>query len=245
MSLQNRETLKSFFRKGQMPSEGHFNDLIESMLNVVDDGLSKTTQDGLTLSPMGTSPRLASFFKSIEHKNPAWSMEIESGNGNLHFKNQLEEAVLTLNEHKQVGIAQAQPQYTLDVNGTVGMKSRVGSYAQGKIPADGNWYPIAERLSDCHAFEVMAGAGKKKTGKYALVHAFALSTFGNSRSKVQIHQAYYGVRCNKIEIRWKGTTYQYQLEMRTRCSYGEGLYINYHITNLWEDTQMNESGQKY
>jgi hypothetical protein len=239
MSLQNRETLKNFFRKGQMPSEGHFNDLIESMLNKVDDGLSKTIEDGLTLSPMGASQKLISFFKSIEDKNPAWRLEIDSGDASLHFNNQINERILTLNHQGKIGINQAKPKFTLDVNGVVGMKGREGSLYTGTVKADGNWHAIITDLNGCHAFEVMAGAGKKRTGKYALVHAFAISTFGSSRSKIQIHQAYYGVRCNKIDLRWSGSTYRYNLEMRTRCSYGDEQSIRYHICNLWSDPMMD------
>ena len=69
MPLQNRNTLKSFFRKGQLPQETHFKDLVDSMVNKVDDGMTKTIDDGLMLSPIGTSTKLISFFKSISHKN--------------------------------------------------------------------------------------------------------------------------------------------------------------------------------
>lgn len=37
MAKRNRETLKSYFRRGCMPKEDHFSDLIDSMLNLVDD----------------------------------------------------------------------------------------------------------------------------------------------------------------------------------------------------------------
>ncbi|MBB4623615.1 MULTISPECIES: hypothetical protein [Parabacteroides] len=37
MPKQDRKTLKEYFRRGKMPDEGQFNDLIDSMLNLVDD----------------------------------------------------------------------------------------------------------------------------------------------------------------------------------------------------------------
>ncbi len=243
MPLQNRNTLKSYFRKGQMPSEGHFNDLIESMLNKVDDGMSKTIDEGLQLSPIGTSQKLISFFKSIEEKNPAWSVEINGGNATLEFNNQLGDTVLSLQSDGKVGINQTQANYALDVRGTIGTHGRVGTLKQGTIPADGKWHPILENLTGCHALEVVAGVGKKKTGKYSLIHAFALSTFGKSNSKIRIHQAYYGVRCNKLELRWTGDTYNYQLEMRTRCSFdSQGTIVaQYQLSSLWFDEGMDNS----
>ncbi|GAB4396926.1 MAG: hypothetical protein OHK0053_12140 [Microscillaceae bacterium] len=243
MSLQNRNTLKTFFRKGQMPTEGHFNDLIESMVNKVDDGLSKTIEDGLQLSPIGPSQKLLSFYKSIEEKNPAWSMEIDPGSATLYFNNRLGDTVLALSNEGKVGINNRQPVYPLDVQGAVGMQGRVGTFAQGKIPADGQWHAILSDLNGCQAFEVMAGVGKKKTGKYSLIHALALSTFGKSRPKIKIQQAYYGVRCNQLQLRWRGETYAFQLEMRTRCSYdGQGaVFAQYFISKLWQDEMMDGS----
>ncbi|TAE50569.1 MAG: adhesin [Cytophagia bacterium] len=241
MSLQNRNTLKNFFRKGQMPSEVHFTDLIDSVVNKVDDGLTKTLDDGLMLSPMGASKKLLSFFKSIEDKNPAWSVEIDSGNANLDFNNHLGESVLSLQIDGNVGVQTRTPQYELDVNGFIGSKGRLGTYKKGKVLGDGKWHPILSDLTGCHSFEVSAGIGKKKTGKYALIHANAISTFGKSRPKITINQGYYGTRCNKIEMRWTGTTYAYQLEMRTRCNYEGEYYIQYYIASLWNDETMENS----
>jgi hypothetical protein len=241
MALQNRTTLRNFFRKGQIPTENHFTDLIESMLNKVDDGMSKTIDDGLTLSPIGSSKKLISFFKSVEDKNPAWGLEIDKGNSSISFNNSVNESVLAMTQEGKVGINKAFPNYTLDVNGTIAVQSRVGSFKQGKVLADGKWHVVLEKLNGCYAFDIIAGVGKKRTGKYALLHAYALSTFGRSNSKIQIHQAYYGSRCNKIDLRWVGNTHEFNLEMRTRCSYDGDFYVNYNITNLWSDTFMDGS----
>ena len=41
MALQDRDTLRNYFRQGSVPSEVHFHDLIDSLVNKVDDGLDK------------------------------------------------------------------------------------------------------------------------------------------------------------------------------------------------------------
>ena len=66
MPIQNRKSLKGYFKKGQLPTEGHFHDLIDSSINKVDDGMSKTMEDGLMLAPIGESRKLISFFNLIE-----------------------------------------------------------------------------------------------------------------------------------------------------------------------------------
>lgn len=241
MPLQNRSTLKNFFRKGQLPAEGHFYDLIESMINKVDDGMSKTIDDGLMLSPIGTSKKLISFYRNIEDKNAAWSLEINSGDSNLHINNHLGDNILSLRNDGKVGINRSDPEYELDVNGTVGMMGRMGTFHTGKVLADGNWHPVLTELNGCHALEIVAGVGKKKTGKYALIHAIALSTFGDSNDCIDIKHAYYGGRGHKIDLRWTGSTYNYSLEMRTRSSYNGPYYIKYHIVSLWFDKFMDHS----
>ncbi|MCU0429385.1 MAG: adhesin [Cytophagaceae bacterium] len=241
MPLQNRNTLKGFFKKGQLPAETHFFDMIDSMINKVDDGMSKTLEDGLMLSPIGSSKKLASFYKSIEDKNPAWSMEVNNSDGNLSFNNHVGDPVVTLSNQGKVGINNNNPSVELDVNGVVSLQGRIGNRYTGRVPGDGKWHTILKELNGCHALEIVAGIGKKKTGRYAMLHAFAMSTYGKSKNKIDTRQAYYGVRSNRIELRWTGTTYNFNLEMRTRGNYEGDYFVQYFISDLWFDQFMDNS----
>lgn len=240
MSLQNRETLKSYFRKGQLPTEGNFHDLIDSLINKVDDGMSKTVDDGLMLSPIGESKKLISFYKSIEDKSPEWRVEVSSADSNLCFSNKMGETVVSMNEEGRLGVNTEEPVSELDVNGLVAQKGRIGTAFRGVIPANGTWHKVIEGVNGCNMFEFVAGVGKKKTGKYALLNALAISTFGKSKNKIKKVQAHYGVRSNRIELKWTGTVYDYNLEMRTRGNYGDNIFIRYHVQNLWHDPFMDE-----
>ncbi|PLX24264.1 MAG: adhesin [Salinivirgaceae bacterium] len=239
MPLQNRESLKDYFRKGQLPSEGHFHDLIDSTINKVDDGMSKTMEDGLMLAPIGESRKLISFFKSIEDKSPVWRMEVDENDADLHFSNKVGDEVLSVIDTGKVGINNAQPEANLDVNGYVAMSGREGNAYRGKVPADGKWHKIATELNGCQMFEVVAGVGKKKTGKYGLLHAIAMSAFGKSKNKITKTQARYGIRGNRMKLRWTGSTYKFNLEIKTRSNYGDDVAINYHIQKLWHDQFMD------
>lgn len=240
MSLQNRETLKGFFRRGQLPTEGNFHDLIDSLINKVDDGMSKTVDDGLMLSPIGESKKLISFYKSIEDKSPEWRIEVNNANSNLCFTNRKGKTVTSFNEKGRMGINTEQPEAELDINGFIAQKGRIGTAYKGRVAANGSWHKIIEGLNGCHMLEVVAGVGKKKTGKYALLHAMALSTFGKSKNKIKKVQAHFGVRSNRIELKWTGSVYDFNLEMRTKANYGENIYINYHIQKLWNDPFMDD-----
>ena len=46
MALIDRQTLKNYFKKGGFATEKHFVDLIDSSLNVVDDGISIQRENG-------------------------------------------------------------------------------------------------------------------------------------------------------------------------------------------------------
>ena len=71
MALINRQTLKNYFKKGGFTTEKHFVDLIDSSLNIVDDGISIQKEHGLKINPLGFSTKLISFFKNQprNHRN--------------------------------------------------------------------------------------------------------------------------------------------------------------------------------
>ncbi len=243
MAQKTRNSLKDLFKKGKMPQDGDFADLIDSMLNLTDDGMSKTINDGLLLKPVSnSSQKLLSFFKSIEDKSPIWAIKVNKDNGNWGIYNRQQQPALSIsqdvNGNSQVGIATDEPQTTLDVRGTVSMTGRIGNQSH-RILADGEWHTVIDNLNGCHAFEIMAGVGKPKTGKYALLHATVLSTFGDSHQEIKELQAHYGAGTNKIQLRWQGTTFDYALEMRTKTNYGDNVHIQYFITQLWFDELMD------
>ena len=76
MALQDRDTLRNYFRQGSVPQEVHFHDLIDSIVNKVDDGLDKDLVNGLQLSPQGSSKKVMSFFENIKDKGTSWSVAL-------------------------------------------------------------------------------------------------------------------------------------------------------------------------
>ena len=158
----------------------------------------------------------------------------------------------------RVGINKNNPEYAMDVNGVIASNGRVGRVGcdnenkELEVRADGEWHPIITKLQGCQAFEIMAGAGRKNSGKYALLHAFALSTFKSKKGNITYHQAHYSSRCEQIVLRWrKGENDkddEYSLEMRTGCSFeqnaNEKIFIRYYITKLWFDPLMDGCAEK-
>ncbi len=239
----NRDSLKEMFRNGSRPTEGNFSSLIESMVNKVDDGISKNLKDGLILSPEGEeSDRLISFYSNLQNSKPNWSFEMDPRKQNgLRISsplNQKNKTSLFLSESGNVGVATETPRTPLEVNGIIAEKGRIGTHVVSAVPANGKWHNILTGLDGCKGFEIMAQVGKKKKGRYALVKATALSTFGKSRSKIQCVQAHYGWWWNKIAFRFTGDTHNYSLQIKTRSNYGPDEQIRFFITRLWDDEMV-------
>ncbi len=246
----NRQSLKSLFSDGKRPNASNFGSLIDSMLNKADDGISKNFKDGLTLSPEGKditdkdATRVISFKEKIQDFLPKWGIEIvKDGAQGLGFVEPVSETKtetrLFFEKGGNIGVGTTKPQATFDVKGILGSDSRIGTYKLSTIPADGKWHDIITNLDGCSAFEIVAQVGKEKTGKYALLHAHALSTFGRSRNRIRKTQAHYGWWWNKLSLKWVGDTYNYRLQLRTRTDYGPGAKIKFYVTKLWDNEIMS------
>jgi hypothetical protein len=260
-----RKDLKQFFRNGQIPTENHFGFLIDSSINKQDDGLYKDDLDGLVLSPSEDSKRLLSFKKNINDEYSFFRFEkdedlqspilrlssITPGSGEKDGNQDEKAFFFHENGNLSVG-SKSDKGHKVHVKGFIGMEGRAGTFegksADGKAPANARWHPIVEGLDNCQAFEIVARTGKIKSGKFAIIHAYALSAFGNSRSKIKITSAHYGSfwGWSKIKLRWKSYgTHNYALEIKTNSNYGEGIDIFYKITRLWDDRTFLPAHKDY
>ncbi len=255
MAKRRRSTLKHFFRKGSLPSADQFGDLVDSTVNQVDDGFDKTAENGVEISSLGAYDSLISFFRESRSEQALWTIGYDEEKDKLLFKKldrvESPRAVLSLCPDGKVGINRKDPKHELDVDGVVSSKGRVGIASRDlTVPADGKWHDITEVRTGCHALEVIAGTGKQKSGRYALLHAIAmnaynpaglLSNFLKRKNRIKCQHAYYNGRCDKLQLRWAGRDRQYTLQLRSRCDYGKGFFVRYYITKLWFDAAMDGS----
>lgn len=238
----NREDLKKFFRNGEIPTENHFHSLIDSTINKQDDGFLKDKDRGLVIASASGSDRLITFYKQLNDLDPFFIIE-QDGQDQESLKirpgvsENPDERSLFINATGGVGIGKrSDEKYRLDVKGFQGATGRVGTFRQGKVPADGQWHTIVQNLDNCQAFEIVARTGKKSYGKFAMIHAIAVSAFGNSRNKIRKTSSHYGYFWNKIRIRWLShDTHDYHLQIKTNSNYGNDVDIYYSIGKLWDD----------
>jgi hypothetical protein len=233
MAEKNRAILKNYFLKGSVPKEEHFHDLIDSLINQVDDNLRKKEGEPFKLKAEGPNEDLITFFKNIDDLKPNWSISQKSAEGNpgLNISDSDGNSRFFIEQGGNVGIGTIHPQSRLHVNGVIGMEGRRGTYATGEVPADGTWHNIVTRLNEYNALEVVAVVGVK--GAHAITHAIAVSSYGKSRGKINKTQGYYGKSRNRIDLRWTGSYYDYQMQVRTCRNLGEGVFISYNVTRLF------------
>lgn len=247
MPQKDRQTLKNLFRKGSLPTQSSFADIIDSSINKIDDGFSKSMDEGLMLSPIGESNQVLSVYKKITDKTPEWKInlkELSTATDQqellmfIHKNNSI--ASLSLAQNKTVGINKDEPNYTLDVGGIVASKGRIGTAAkETKALANGEWHTILSNLNHCNVYEVVARVGVLKTGKHALLHAIAMSAYGNSHHKIKTTNARFSFwKPLKIKLRWVGSTFNYKLQIKTSKNLGPNVFVKYHITELFTDVEM-------
>lgn len=265
MKNRPRSELKARFAEGRMPSVSDFGMLIDSTMNINDDGIEHSPTRGLCLTQVtGEEHRLLSLYR--QGNAGAWAIDLDPSGRTLSFEvapsrggegarplPAASAAVLTLTAPDaaptgpdtdarmvpaRVGINQPSPVHALDVAGTVASSARRGQDGLRAL-ADGDWHTILDGLFGCVALEVVAGTGKAGTGKYALMHAFALKVF-DARGEITYHRAHYGARRHRLELRWLHKTGKdtFELQIRVNCHYGEGVCIRTHITALWDDPVM-------
>ncbi len=233
MAQKTRANLKNYFLKGNIPSEKDFHDFIDSCVNKIDDGIIKVKGEGIKILADGPNKDLFNFFDNIDDLNPTWvfNQKTEDGNEGLNISEPNGGSRFFIEKGGNIGIGSTKPSTKLEVAGLVGMEGRIGNFSFGEIPANGEWHDVISDLNEYQAFEIVASVGKK--GAHSILHAIAVSTYGKSKSKISKTCGHYGWSRNKLDVRWFGSYFSYQLQIRTKSNYGEGIMIKYNISKLY------------
>ncbi|MCR5568433.1 MAG: hypothetical protein K6G31_04075 [Paludibacteraceae bacterium] len=237
MAKTNRRTLKEYFAAGKKPDSSQFADLIDSMLNIVDDGFTKTSEGGMTLSPTNGSKdgNVMEIRQDILDANSMWRFSLSKEGDFQIYKTDVETPVISLRQDGSVKVIPFD-NTSLEIEGCVEAKAYKGK--ENTVPANAVWQDITPYLYDCMAYRVVAKVrGKKGTGHYAMIEVSTMNCFGRHTRIKKICQSWYGSLFNKIQFRWNRKTSEeggsmYGLQVRTRTDYGEGYTISYYLLDL-------------
>lgn len=246
MAKKRRADLKKAFYKGNVPKDEDFYSLIDSSLNADDDGITREEGKGISIKAEGKNLEVLSFYQKLGDESSGWFITLKSedqhANPGLSIGKPNSGSLLFIENTGNVGIGMTRPDHKLDVDGMVGMKGRVGYYASSEVPADGKWHDVLSNLNEYQAFEVLATVGTK--GAHAVMHAIAVCAYGQSKGAINATCGYFGRSRNKLEMRWSGTYFSYQLQIRSKRNYGPNVLIRYNIAKLFCHTREESADNK-
>ena len=232
MAKTNRRTLKEYFGRGKKPTNTQFADLIDSMLNIVDDGFNKSAERGMLLSPLDDNGAVMEVRRNILDEKPQWVIALGK-NRELHIHREMEEeALITLCPDGRILLGGSN-QVRLEVNGSIQANSVTGNYLQGAVPANGQWQEIGGMDYGCIGYHIVAACGLKGKGRYGIADVTAMHCFGK-HPRIWSRRSWFGNRFNKIQFRWHSNGLNCGLQLRTRSNYGEGVQVHYRVSNLFD-----------
>lgn len=256
-----RAGLKGIFSRGETPTQEDFHLLIDSVLNLHDDHLTCLPNGGLKVYAGEKDGILVEFQMDRADGSTNWVLLKQNDPSgqpgiSLRYKpyrlSNLQYPPpdpLFVGNQGCVGISHNDPRFALEVGGAVGMETRLGTYLEGKLPANGHWHNLLGTLESpaprgYFALEVLAYVlPPTGSGQYGITHAICLGAHpeGNhwlverlgfhNRRGIQQTQGYYGSKRNRVDLRWGGTREAPMLELRTRKRLRDST-VHYRVTNL-------------
>ena len=219
MDIKDRHTLKSYFQKGDVPTEEQFAELIDSVPNIVDDGEAVRTEDGWALYPRKGGKMGVSLHEAAGEP-AAWKLTLTSDKG-LAIKNEAGEALLELKQDKNIVLHASVQQEG------GGDEPEPDPQDYLVIEADKKWATLKE-ITDIkessRVYTVMALYRDREFGICKLTRAIAIC-LNNVEQWVESPRKHWWGWSGYIRLRWQADRDKTYLQIRsTSNSYSGKIY---------------------
>ena len=219
MDRKDRHTLKSYFQKGDVPTEEQFAELIDSVPNIVDDGEAVRTEDGWALYPRKGGKMGVSLHEAAGEP-AAWKLTLTSDKG-LAIKNEAGEALLELKQDKNIVLHASVQQEG------GGDEPEPDPQDYLVIEADKKWATLKE-ITDIkessRVYTVMALYRDREFGRCKLTRAIAIC-LNNVEQWVESPRKHWWGWSGYIRLRWQADRDKTYLQIRsTSNSYSGKIY---------------------
>ncbi len=226
MELKNRENLKEYFKKGCVPTEKQFADLIDSVPNIMEDGQVKRTDKGWTFYPDNGKPLLFSLYSSKD-TSPSWTLLLNPDNG-LELKNESGETVMCIDqksEKKPTGddepddVNNVEPHIVPEKVDEPENESSENEIADRLVfPADKNWYDVIEIASENDSFEVFqifAYMAESESSDMKMTVAYAYHN-GSASCGIECSRDHWWGWTGNLKLRWYTQDGKLCLQIRSK-----------------------------
>lgn len=219
MDRKDRNTLKSYFQKGDVPTERQFAELIDSVPNIVEDGQMVCTEEGWAFYP-GKDGKMRITLHEAEGKSAAWTLTLTPDKG-LAIANEAGETLLELKQDKKIVLHASVEQ---EISGTE--PAPVPQDYQ-EIKADKCWknlVEIADMKEGSRVYTVIALYRDKDLGVCKLTRATAIC-LNSVEQWVESPRKHWWGWSGCIRLRWQADKDKTFLQIRsTSNSYSGKIY---------------------
>ena len=195
----NRNVLKEYFKKGKVPTEDQFAQLIDSVPNIVEDGQLTRTPVGWSFFPEESGSLSLGFHTEVPvtgAEPPVWSVTV-TPDKKLFIKNEHGETVIEMTQEKAVTLYGS-----LKIDG--GEEPPLPpDYIS--IPADKKWHDLPLDISredfGCHVYDIYASFHERGTGlcRLTCLTAIWLNFF---EQRIESPQKHWWGWSEGIRFRW-------------------------------------------
>lgn len=239
-SYKDRKTLKSYFRKGTVPTEDQFAELIDSVHNIQDDGQAIVSEkDGLTFYPAGDGRVFASVCPdnpASPESTPLWRFMLGE-DGALEICDEAGESVIILGRNKCVTVPGSLKagRYLSDEPGG-GETLGAGDFL--KIRADGYWHDLPVEAAagiesaGCRVYRLSACYLNRLNKSYSFCEATSSHSEGRKCKICSLRRHWWGWS-GRIKIRWQRRDGKLYLQMKCRGVQQDPAPLCYRIETLW------------
>lgn len=219
MERRDRKTLKSYFQRGDVPTEEQFAELIDSVPNIVEDGQAVCTEKGWAFHPKAGGKMCVTLHEA-EGKPAVWTLELTPDKG-LAIANGAGETLLELKQEKKIILHASVEQ---EEGGTEPVPA---PQDYREVKADKRWtdlVEIADMKEGSRVYTVIALYRDKDLGVCKLTRATAIC-LNSVEQRVESLRRHWWGWSGRIRLRWQEKDGKTCLQIRsTRNSYSGRIY---------------------
>lgn len=236
---KDRNTLKSYFRRGDVPTEGQFAELIDSIPNMHDDGRVKVSPaDGIRLFPADGMGVVATVFTSDPDNTgaaPLWRLALDGENG-LNIIDGEGKTVIAIDRERNVTVG-GTVKTAKCLSGKDDEEESPGDDTL-KVKANGYWQTLpveaeaGQEAKGCRVYRISACYRNRFSGKYSTCEAIASHADGRRRKVGSLRKHWWGWS-GHVKIRWRRIDGKLYLQMKSKGVQDGSETIHCRIETIW------------